>query len=85
MAVKDNTKSFKQQDIIELCAGVFCNDKTVYNDYGKNELDRDGNKNKNPGQRFATPMEIVEDFARKHDFHSETWERIREISRERTA
>ena len=81
--VSSSDLTITKQEVIDLCARVFTNDKSEFDYQGKYRLDRNGRENPTPGQRFATPLEMVQEFARKHGFHSEMWERIREIGRER--
>ena len=72
----------KEKEIFDLCKGIFRNDKTSYvylNDCNSKSLDKAENRFgqlPDSGQRWATPMELAEDFVKEHfpDRHQELWE-----------
>jgi len=72
----------KDNEIFELCKGVFRNDKTTYqypNNCSSEDIDKALNRfdeMPDSGQRWATPMELAEEFIREHfpDRHQELYE-----------
>ena len=65
----------KDEEVFELCKGVFKNDKTTYSYHGSVSENRFGFKPKK-GKRWNCPWEMAEAFVKEHfpDRHRELYE-----------
>jgi len=65
------------EDVEDLVVGVFRRDKTPMYGYGgkANSQDKYGNLPEGVGKRWATPRELAQDYAKRHGFERELWDR----------